>query len=349
MSGKALLLAPSRGLGGGIERYVRTIEWAFAEHGVDYQRIDLRGSGPAAHAQMLSEARKRLRPETEPTRLVVAHCHLLPVAMLLARWSHVRGISVVCHGTDVWGSRLRPRWHLERSLMRRAAVRVVAVSSFTSGALSAGVAATILPPGLSRQWFDTLAQASAARQTERPGVNLVTAFRLSDWRDKGLPELLEAAAALGRPDIHVTICGSGTPSAELRRLVGQHQRCALRSDLADWELAKQLAAADLFVLATRTRPGRHPSGEGFGIVLLEAQLAGTPVVAPAYGGSFDAFIDRVTGMAPADESAQALATVLDELLQDTCRLAQMGKSASDWARVCFEPDRYASRAVASLL
>ena len=103
------------------------------------------------------------------------------------------------------------------------------------------------------------------------------------------------------------------------------------------------------MLATRTRPGRVPSGEGFGLVLLEAQVAGTPVIGPAYGGSHDAFIARTTGRAPADESVSALAELLGEMLDDPERLAMMGKSAADWSRDAFAPDTYASLAITRLL
>ena len=45
MPGRVLVLTPSRGLGGGIERYVEALEWAFADQGVKYGRLDLRGAG----------------------------------------------------------------------------------------------------------------------------------------------------------------------------------------------------------------------------------------------------------------------------------------------------------------
>ena len=45
MAGPVMLLTPSRGLGGGIERYVATLEWAFAAEGVEFSRVDLQGSG----------------------------------------------------------------------------------------------------------------------------------------------------------------------------------------------------------------------------------------------------------------------------------------------------------------
>ncbi len=349
MTSRALLLTPSRGLGGGIERYAQTLEWAFAAQGVEYQRIDLNGPGAVGHARMLARAHAQLRARRAPTRLVLAHRALLPVAWLLARERLVSGISVICHGSDVWGTHLRPRWYIERHLMRRPGVRVIAVSSFTAGALSRGSPATILVPGLSREWFCTLVKASAAARPGDPRLNLLTTFRLGDWRDKGLPQLLDAVVALGRSDIRVTVCGSGQPPADLRRVVREHPYCSLRPGLNDRELAFELAAADLFVLATRTRPGGNASGEGFGLVLLEAQVAGTPVVGPAYGGSHDAFVDGMTGVAPTDETTAALTMVLDELLRDPLRLARMGQEAAEWSRQCFDPETYASRAVTKLL
>lgn len=346
---RALLLTPSRGLGGGIERYVETLEWAFATSGVSHQRVDLRGSGPAAHARLVAAAHQRLRAAAGPVRLVLAHRALLPAAAVLARRRQVTGTSVICHGSDVWDTRLHPRRQLELHRMCQPGVRVVGVSSFTAGALAAHTPAAVLPPGLSAAWFQALVRAADTARPPEPGIRLVTAFRLGDWRDKGLPELLAAVAGLGRADVSLAVCGSGAPPAELLRLVGRHPFCTLRVGLTDHELAAELAGADLFVLATRTRPGRGACGEGFGLVLLEAQVAGTPVIAPAYGGSHDAFMNGVTGLAPADETAAALSAVLRKLLRDPAVLGPMGKVAADWARECHSPERYAARAVATLL
>jgi phosphatidylinositol alpha-1,6-mannosyltransferase len=280
---------------------------------------------------------------------VVAHRALMPLAALLALERPGGGISVVCHGSDVWGTGPPVRRYVEKCLMRRPSVRVVAVSSFTAGTLSGVCPATVLPPGLSRDWFQELVDASARTRPPAGGVHLVTAFRLAQWRDKGLPQLLDAVAALGRSDVHVTVCGSGTPPAELHRLVREHPRCTLMPGLSDQELARQFAAADLFVLATRTRRGRHPSGEGFGLTLLEAQVAGTPVVGPAHGGSPDAYAEHLTGVAPVDETTGSLTRVLGDLLRDPARLEQMGRQAAGWARERFAPDRYAALAASRLL
>jgi phosphatidyl-myo-inositol dimannoside synthase len=348
-TGRVLLLSPSRGLSGGIERYVQTLEWALAAEGIDCQRLDLSEPGARAHARMLAAGRAMLRAGSQPARLVVAHRTLLPVAVLLARDPAACGVSVVCHGCETWDSRWRPRGNLERWLMRRSIVRVVAVSNFTAGRILGDGRASVLPPGLSRTWFDTLTAAATSEQHHGPGIRLVTAFRLADWQAKGLPRLVAAAAALGRPDVSLTICGSGDPPPGMMSLVGGISWCTVRPGLSDGDLARELAAADLFVLATRTRNGRRADGEGFGLVLLEAQVAGTPVVAPAHGGCREAYVEGVTGAAPADESAEALAWALDELLKDPDELARMGRQAAQWARRAFAPERYAQLAVRRLL
>jgi phosphatidylinositol alpha-1,6-mannosyltransferase len=345
---RVLLLAPSQGLGGGIERYIGTVEWAFADQKVTSQRVDLNRSGLRAHLKMLADGRMLLRASPERTRLVVGHRALMPIATLLAREPTVSGMSVLCYGDDVWNERLRPRRRIERALMRRPGVRAVAISGFTAGTLASDCQSTILPPALSQKWFETLVAASAAVQDLTPVTQLVTAFRLEDWRNKGLPQLIEAVAAQHREDIRLTICGSGEPPLDLLRLVSTHDWCSLRVGLTDSELAIQFASAALFVLATRTRIGRHANGEGFGLVLLEAQVAGTPVIAPAHGGSSDAYMDGVTGVAPVNESAEALATAISEMLEDPARLASMRRHAAQWARESFAPESY-PRLVASKL
>jgi phosphatidylinositol alpha-1,6-mannosyltransferase len=347
-AGRVLLLSPSRGLGGGIERYVNTLEWAIAAQGIACQRLDLSRAGVQAHRAKLASGKALLRASSEPVRLVAGHPALLPVAALLARESTVRSIWVLCYGDDIWSAGLHPRRMLERSLMRTRKVQVVAISGFTAGAVGVDCHATILPPALSQDWFDTLV-ASASSSASNPGFQLATAFRLPAWREKGLPQLIDAVSAMDRSDIQLTICGSGEPPPDLLCLLKDYSWCNLQAGLADRELARQFAAADVFVLATRTSRGRHASGEGFGLVLLEAQIAGTAVIAPAHGGSSDAYVEGVTGVAPADESAEALARVLDELLRDPARLTWMGKRAADWAREAFAPERYAQLVARRLL
>jgi glycosyltransferase involved in cell wall biosynthesis len=348
-SDQVLLLTTSCGLGGGIERYADTLEWAFSAQDIACRRLDLAQAGVRGHMKMLSEGRAQLRASPEPCHLVVAHRSLLPAAALLAREPTACGMSVVCHGIEMWGPRFQPRRTVERLLLGRPGVRIVAVSAFTAGSLVGGCQATILPPGLSQEWFEILVRAADAARDPSPGTQLVTAFRLEAWREKGLPQLIEAVSALGDDGIHLTICGTGEPPAEMMWLVAEHDWCTLRAGLSDEDLAYELAKADLFVLATRTRRGRRAQGEGFGLVLLEAQVAGTPVIVPAHGGSCGAYVEGVTGAAPTDETAGALTGVLRETLEDPARLGWMGKRAAEWARESFAPERYTQLVVRRLL
>ena len=298
MTGYVLLLSPSRGLGGGIERYTETLESAFAAEGISCQRLDLRGSGARAHARLLARGRAVLRAGHGPARLVVAHRALLPVAALLARDRAARGVSVVCHGSDVWDSRWRPRRYLERRLMRGDGVRVVAVSNFTAGALMNDCRATVLPPALSREWLETLAGATAGSQ-QGQGIRLATAFRLGDWEKQGTASAGgrgDSARAPGRQPHRLRQRGSATRPAALGLRTPDGAPCGLASATASWPASSPRRTCSCW--PRRPRCGRRAVGEGFGLVLLEAQAAGTPVIAPAYGGSREAYVEGVTGVAP---------------------------------------------------
>jgi glycosyltransferase involved in cell wall biosynthesis len=124
--------------------------------------------------------------------------------------------------------------------------------------------------------------------------------------------------------------GFGTKGIDIS-LVSQYSWCVLRRGISDDNLACDLATADLFVPATS---GGRAVGEGFGLVLLEAQVAGTPVIAPAYGGSCEVFVEGVTRVALADGSAEALTRTLH---------------AAQWTRQAFAPEHYAKVAVRRLL
>ncbi|MGH3326855.1 MAG: glycosyltransferase family 4 protein [Streptomycetales bacterium] len=343
-----LLLAPSIGLGGGIERYVSTLEAAFQEHEVPYRRVDLldgdRPPGGLAKLRFIREAMRAMRASRHPVQLVLAHRNLLPIASLLSRRYDLTSVCVILYGVEVWDRRLG-----SGRAMRRPHVRAIAISNFSAGALAGTCRANVLHPGVSATWYGTLVDAATRAQPEDGGIHLVTTFRLQAWRDKGLDTLLDALDLLDDERVRLTICGTGPVPAELTAKLARRPWCRVASDLTDRALADLLAGADLFVLATRTRYGSDAAGEGFGLVLLEAQLAGTPVIAPAYGGSGDAFQDGLTGLAPIDESPEALASVLAVLLGDERRRTEMGRAAASWSRAAFDPATYSGRVVTTLL
>ena len=346
---RVLLLAPSQGLGGGIERYIATIEDSFEAEGISFQRMDLRTSDAkstvADHRRIFSGGRRWIRREGVPTRIVVAHRTLLPVALAISKTvRNVDGLSVIVYGNDIWTSRRRAELHL----LRASGVRVVAISSYSAGAVSRVANATILPPGLSRSWYGELNAAADRVSSSAATPTVLTSFRLSQWRDKGLPAIVEAVELMAR-DVQIKLCGSGSVPQDLSDYTADHPALTVVANLPDSGLADEMARADVFVLATRTRHGDNATGEGFGLVLLEAQLTGTATIAPAFGGSHEVFHERVTGLSPVDESPAALASVLSELFDDDALRLELASAGRALSRSRFEPGVYADLVLRRLL
>jgi starch synthase len=83
--------------------------------------------------------------------------------------------------------------------------------------------------------------------------------------------------------------------------------------------------------------------EGFGLALLEAMLAGKPVVASAVSSAPEIVEDGKTGLlVPADDPA-ALASAVVSLLSDPTRASAYGRAGLERARSEFSVARMAER------
>jgi len=83
--------------------------------------------------------------------------------------------------------------------------------------------------------------------------------------------------------------------------------------------------------------------EAFGIVLLEAMAARTPVVASRVGGVPDVVEDGVTGLLYPYGNLDALATALDGLLGDAAERARMGERGRERVERLFTWDSVVDR------
>ncbi|MFN2607550.1 MAG: glycosyltransferase [Acidimicrobiales bacterium] len=253
-------------------------------------------------------------------------------------------LRIFCHGTDAWSLGPVARW-----CIRRSGAQLFAVSNFTAGSLVAVANARLLPPILSPDWYERLAGKGEAARSEGERSQLLTVFRLDDAERKGAELLL---AALDRvraryPASRLVIAGHGPAPGWLRQQVAARTWARLVEDPTSEELAGLYRTSGLFVLASRTNPATA-TGEGFGIVLAEAQVAGLPVVGPAFGGSADAMVTDVTGMRPVDESVDALAGVLRWCFDHPAALDRMAENAAVWARARFAPERARAQVLAAL-
>lgn len=335
-----LLLTPSRDLGGGIERYVKGVQTAVTDlGGVVYRRDYLRPGQKASLGQQLQFLRAtagamgRLAPTF---RTMVMHPSLLPLAYPLARVYGSADCAVFYYGADIWAVGPAARWITTHAPK----VRVITISRFGRDALKPMAQASILPPGLSESWFRKLVESDSGRQEDRD-IDVLSVFRLADWKTKGADILLQGisqASSVNRP-LRVVLAGQGPAPAELAKSAEQVAGVSVIPSPSDSSLAHLYGRSRLVALATRAQTDGHPSVEGFGMVLQEAQIAGAPVVAPS-GGATDAYLEGTTGLRLADESPEALAAVITSMLANEDRRAAMAARGSSWARETFSPLRY---------
>lgn len=125
---------------------------------------------------------------------------------------------------------------------------------------------------------------------------------------KGLAVLLDAFAKLP-PDARLWIAGDGPDSPVLRARTAGDSRISWLGRIDDAEKWGRLRGATVFCA-----PSLH--GESFGVVLIEAMAAGTPVVASALDGYRNVATDDVDSLLVPPGDAGALASALTRALTD---------------------------------
>jgi len=149
---------------------------------------------------------------------------------------------------------------------------------------------------------------------------------------KGLRVLVEAVGTLSRP-WRLWVAGQGEETEELRARTAGQPGVEWLGRISDHELARRLRGADVLCA-----PSLH--GESFGVVLLEAMAAATPIVAsdiPGYRRVARPDVDAV--LVPVGD-APALASALDRVLSDR-RLAARLVSSGGARAVQFSMDHLA--------
>jgi glycosyltransferase involved in cell wall biosynthesis len=124
--------------------------------------------------------------------------------------------------------------------------------------------------------------------------------------EKGLDVLCRALVDV--PGAQLVIAGSGPEEPAIRALVAE-LGIAGRVDLLGWvdRPRELLPSFDVFALSSRV--------EGFALVIVEAMLAGLPVVATRVGGVPEAVVDGETGLLAEPGDPASLAAALNATLR----------------------------------
>jgi glycogen(starch) synthase len=143
--------------------------------------------------------------------------------------------------------------------------------------------------------------------------------------EKGFDVALRACADVAHDvaGMRVLLAGDGPERGSLRALVdelGLGDAVESCGPVPSDEMGALFARATVVAM-----PSRYP--EPFGLVALEAALAGRPVVASRVGGLPEVVLHGETGVLVPSDDVGALATALRALLRDRARAAALGRAA----------------------
>jgi glycosyltransferase involved in cell wall biosynthesis len=267
-------------------------------------------------------------------------------------WRLARGLRVpriaFAHGWVNWEKAGSKEWlyaALEVAAVRRADRAIVASRDMERDLLGRGIPAgriRYIPYGIDVARFDRRADARARVRAEfgipaaAPLVGTVARFH--PWKAQSL--LVDAAAGVLRaePAARFLLVGAAAFGAHAHyrdeleakvRALGLAERVLFAGSRPD--VPDLLNALDLFVLPSVREP--------FGIVSIEAQACGTPVIGARVGGIPETLEEGVSGLLVPPADPGALARAIVELLRDPPRRAAMGTAGRERVVRLFSRER----------
>jgi glycosyltransferase involved in cell wall biosynthesis len=268
----------------------------------------------------------RARPETAPGLWFTYHLYYKAPDWLGPAVSAALGIPYVVAEASFATKRAGGAWDIGHRAVEaalRRADRVIGLNTADRAAVMPLLAHPDRFVALA-PFLDADAYTAPRKPTTPPLLVTVAMMRPGD-KLASYRVLAAALATLLDRAWTLEVIGDGPARAEVTAalaLLGERVRFA--GALGEAEIARRLAAADLFVWPA--------INEAFGMALLEAQASGLPVVAGRGGGVGDVVADGVTGLLAPPGDAGAFAEGMRALLDDPARRAAFGAAARDKIR-----------------
>lgn len=184
----------------------------------------------------------------------------------------------------------------------------------------------IVPNGVDVDRFTPIGDYEKIKQRIRLGNRQMILFVGRLIPRKGVNYLIEAAKQIVKEhkDVLFVIVGNGPLRNQLISSIiaaSLRDHFVFLGDVSEEDLPKIYRCADIFVLPSIQ--------EGQGIVLLEAQASGKPVVAFNVSGITEAVINKETGLLVNPRSDE-LSTAILKLLSDTSLRRKMGQKGREF-------------------
>lgn len=264
----------------------------------------------------------------------VIHCgRCLPEGFIGYLINKTMGIPYICfiHGEDVETAATSRElsWIVKKALS--GAKYLVCNSQNTATILlntwhTASAKTKVINPGVDTKRFVPAEYNSEIRTAlgwnERPVI--LTVGRLQER--KGHDMMIKALPAIKEqvPDILYAIIGDGEQRPLLDSLVnklGLIENVMFMSEISDDQMIQCYQQCNLFILPNRT-VGRDI--EGFGMVLVEAQACGKPVIAGNSGGTAETMLVGESGYIVDCTSVGSMVEQIIPILKDTKLASRMG-------------------------
>ncbi|GHD79239.1 glycosyltransferase involved in cell wall biosynthesis [Salinibacterium amurskyense] len=219
-------------------------------------------------------------------------------------------------------------WHRRNvRAIQKVSDRVLSVSKYLADeAIAVGFAPERLEvhyQGIDTAFFTPA--SDAAPVIEAPLISFVGALN----SHKGPLDLVRASISLvATHDHRLRVIGAGPQEGILRDLADQHPHIELLGRVPKAVVRDTLRASRAMVLPSQESQGGR---EAAGLVLLEAQACGTPVIAYNSGGISEMMDAGTTGILVPERDVEGLAIAIREMLQmSNGERARLGAAARDF-------------------
>ena len=279
----------------------------------------------------------KLRKLIKQENIKAIHCgRCLPEGVLgfmLAKWFKLPFLTYI-HGEDIEAASLSRELSLLVSIVLKSTTTLICNSQNTANLVTEkwGIIPqkiTVLHPGVDSSHFVPIPDCSKTREqlnwTNKKVILTVGRLQKRKGHDKmieAMPLILEKI-----PNAHYAIVGDGQERQTLKELSEKlriEKHVKFLGEPNDEILVKAYQQCDLFILANRTEGADI---EGFGMVLVEAQACGKPVIAGDSGGTKETMRIGETGFIIDCTNSAIIAEKVSSLLENKKQQEQMGLAA----------------------
>lgn len=313
------------------------VNTGFAKTGLE--RVQHSGFGGSKFQFALASFRAARQADV----IILAHVHFAPLLHLI-RWIAPRAsCRIAAHGIEVW----KPLGTVTASAVRHAD-QIWPVSDYTGRRMVAenpklgkAVQFARLPNTLGPNYPPASKMHTREALRLPPGKILLCVSRMSTLEPYKNVELLIRTLPQVRhahPQTTLVVVGPGDDRPRLEGVVaelGLDAHVIFAGRVAEDVLQSYFAACDVFVLPS--------TGEGFGIVYLEAMFHGKACIGAAAGGVPEVIEDGVTGLLVDARVPEQLSAAMVRLLQDDARCVAMGHAGRERLEREFSIERFRER------